>query len=98
MDEVILVKGDQIFPGADAYIPKNNSRRCHLFGHSQIRDSKSIGDVAPQNIQEVKNIPKGQKVRLFTEMETSLDTRRGNRGAQCPASKFNMYEEHKNFV
>jgi hypothetical protein len=98
MDEVTLIKGDGILPGADAYVPKNNPRKRHPFGHPRIRGSKSIDVLAPQNIQGLGNIPKGPKVQSFREVETGLNVRRGNRGDQCPASKFNMYEEHKNFV
>ena len=98
MDEVILVKSDGILPGVEAYLPRNNPRRRHPFGRPRIRGSKSVDVFSPQNIQGLGNIPKGPKVRSFREVETGLNARRGNRGDQCPASKFNIYEEHKNFL
>lgn len=97
MDEIILVKDDGILPGADAFPLNNNPRRRHPFGRPRMR-GRGINIDPPQNIQGLGNIPEAPKVRSFTEVDTGLNARRGNRGDQCPASKFNMYEEHRNFV
>ena len=95
MYEIILVKDDRILPGADGFPLNNNPHRRHPFGRPRMR-GRGITVDPPQNIQELGNIPKGPKARSFREVETGLNVRRGNRGDQCP--KFNMYEEHKNFV
>ena len=92
MDEIILVKDDGILPGAEGFTPNNNPRRRHPFGRPRMRGTGITVD-PPQN-----NIPEAPKARPFTEVDTGLNAQGGNRGDQCPASKFNMYEEHQNFV
>jgi hypothetical protein len=93
MDEVILVKDYEILPGTEALPLSANSRRRHPHGRPRMRPSKSIDISLPQSIQELENIAELPKVRPFTEVETGLNAKR-----DCPASKFNMFQEHRTFV
>ena len=52
----------------------------------------------PQNSQGLGNIPKAPKVRSFTEVDTGLNARRGNRGDQCPVPEFDMKKQYENFM
>lgn len=96
-DEVILVKNDGILPGADSFPLNNNPRRRHPFGRPRMRGTGITVD-PPQKIQGLGNIPEAPKVRSFTEVDTGLNARRGNRGDQCPAPEFDMKKQYKNFM
>ena len=63
-----------------------------------MRGSKPIEVFPPQNIQGLGNTPEGPKVRSFTEVDTGLNARRGNRDDQCPAPEFDMKKEYENFI
>lgn len=52
----------------------------------------------PQNIQGLGNIPEAPKVRSFTEADTGLNARRGNRDDQCSATEYNLEEEYTTFM
>lgn len=95
MDEVILVKDDGILPGADGFSPNNYPRKPHRI--PRIR-GKRINADPPQNIQGLGNIPKAPKVRSFTEVDTGLNARRGNRRDQCPVPEFDMKKQYENFM
>ena len=97
LDEIILVKDDGILPGADGFPLNNNPRRRHPFGRPRMR-GRWINIDPPQNIQGLGNIPEAPKVRSFTEVDTGLNARRGNRGDQCPAPEFDMKKQYENFV
>nr|UZC30149.1 hypothetical protein [Entomoneis sp.]UZC30228.1 hypothetical protein [Entomoneis sp.] len=88
-DDIILVKDDGILPGADGFPLNNNPRRRHPLGPPRIK-GRGITVDPPQNIQGLGNIPEAPKVRSFTEVDTGLNARRGNRGDQCPAPEFDM--------
>jgi hypothetical protein len=94
MDEVILIKGDGIFPEANGF----NPRMRHPFRRPRIRGRKSTDVFSPQNIQGFGNIPEGPKVRSFTEVGTGLNARRGNREDQCPAPEFKMEKDYTMFM
>lgn len=97
MDEIILVKDDGILPGADGFPLNNNPRRRHPFGRPRMR-GRGITVDPPQNIQGLGDIPAAPKVRSFTEVDTGLNARRGNRGDQCPAPEFDMKKQYENFM
>ena len=96
-DEVILVKNDGILPGADGFPLNNNPRRRHPFDRPRMRGTGITID-PPQNIQGLGNIPEAPKVRSFTEVDTGLNARRGNRADQCPAPEFDMKKQYENFI
>jgi len=50
------------------------------------------------NIQGLEDISAAPKVRSFTEVDTGLNARRGNRDDQCPASQFNMEKKYTIFM
>ena len=97
IDEIILVKDDGILTGADGFPLNNNPRRRHPFGRPRMR-GRGINIDPPQNIQGLGNIPEAPKVRSFTEVDTGLNARRGNRGDQCPAPEFDMKKQYENFM
>jgi hypothetical protein len=97
IDEIILVKDDGILPGADGFPLNNNPRRRHPFGRPRMR-GRRINIDPPQNIQGLGNIPEAPKFRSFTEVDTGLNARRGNRGDQCPAPEFDMKKQYENFM
>ncbi|MGK7895898.1 MAG: hypothetical protein AB4372_20360 [Xenococcus sp. (in: cyanobacteria)] len=69
----------------------------HPFGRPRMR-GRGINIDPPQNIQGLGDIPAAPKVRSFTEVDTGLNARRGNRNDQCPASQFNMEKEYTMFM
>jgi len=95
--EIILVKDDGILPGADGFPLNNNPRRRHPFGRPRMR-GRGINIDPPQNIQGLGDIPAAPKVRSFTEVDTGLNARRGNRGDQCPTPEFDMKDQYENFM
>ena len=92
-DDIILVKDDGILPGANGFPLNNNPRRRHPLGPPRIK-GRGITVDPPQNIQGLGNIPEAPKFRSFTEVDTGLNARRGNRGDQCPAPEFDMKKEY----
>ena len=97
LDSIILVKDDGILPGADGFPLNNNPRRRHPFGRPRMR-GRGITIDPPQTIQGLGDIPAAPKVRSFTEVDTGLDARRGNRGDQCPAPEFDIKKQYENFM
>lgn len=89
--DVILVKDDGILPGVDGFSSANYPRKPHSI--PRVNRRRGINIDPPQILEGFGNIPKAP--RSFTEVDTGLNA---DRGDQCPASKFNMYKEHQNFV
>ena len=97
MYKIILVQDDGILPGANGFPLNNNPRRRHPFGRPRMR-GRGINIDPPPNIQGLGDIPAAPKVRSFTEGDTGLNARRGNRGDQCPAPEFDMKKQYENFM
>lgn len=98
LNKIILVKNDRILPGADGFSINNNPRKPHRHSLGPPRIRRGINLDPPQNIKGLGNIPKAPKVRPSTEFDTGLNARRGNRGDQCRAPKFDMKKEYQNFT
>jgi hypothetical protein len=68
MDEIILVQGDGVLPGADGFPLNNNPRRRHPFGRPRMRGT-GINVDPPQNIHGLGNILEAPKVGSFRKVE-----------------------------
>lgn len=46
----------------------------------------------------IGNVPKAPSVRIFKDIDTGLDGRRGNRGDECSVPKINMEKKFRMFM